>query len=227
MIDFHIEISFSGGGFLPSEALACARYSGFKAIGLILRADQASYKYEIPHLVKTIREYSIYSGIEAFVGVLFVHVPPSLLSDAICSVRELGVQLVLVHGEGNNFFYPHQSATGTNFAAISAGADILAYPGLLSHEDAVFAAEKGVFIELTACNPYGVFNGHIVQLYRTFGFKITISSGILKPGYFSPPEGTKHTVQMIGLGSGLTKSQLLHINSEEQKFVHSLLLQHT
>lgn len=41
MFDFHIHVNCSGGrgGLLPSEAMRLAKCAGFRAVGLIVRAD--------------------------------------------------------------------------------------------------------------------------------------------------------------------------------------------
>ena len=45
MFDFHIHVNCSGGrdGLLPSEAMRLAKCAGFRAVGLIVRADPAAH----------------------------------------------------------------------------------------------------------------------------------------------------------------------------------------
>ena len=88
------------------------------------------------------------ADIEAFAGVELVHVPPALLPDAVEQARAQGAALVLAHGESIPRQLVDVVETGTNLAAIRAGVDILAHPGLITPEDAGLATEKGVLLEL-------------------------------------------------------------------------------
>ena len=51
---------------------------------------------------------------------------------------------------------------GTNRAGIEAGADILAHPGNITEEDARLAAEKGVYLEITARAGHSETNQHVI-----------------------------------------------------------------
>ena len=156
MFDFHIHVNCSGGrgGLLPSEAMRLAKCAGFRAVGLIVRADPSTLPILLPTLKTLVKTCSLYADIEAFAGVELVHVPPALLPDAVGQAREQGAALILAHGES----IPRQLAdvveTGTNLAAINAGVDILAHPGLITVEDAQLAAEKGVLLELNTAPGY-------------------------------------------------------------------------
>ena len=48
MFDFHIHVNCSGGrdGLLPSEAMRLAKCAGFRAVGLIVRADRLLIQME-------------------------------------------------------------------------------------------------------------------------------------------------------------------------------------
>ena len=131
MFDFHIHVNCSGGrdGLLPSEAMRLAKCAGFRAVGLIVRADPSTLPILLPTLKTLVKTCSLYAGIEAFAGVELVHVPPALLPDAVGQAREQGAALILAHGES----IPRQLAdvveTGTNLAAINAGASRPDYGG--------------------------------------------------------------------------------------------------
>ena len=101
MFDFHIHVNCSGGrdGLLPSEAMRLAKCAGFRAVGLIVRADPSTLPILLPTLKTLVKTCSLYAGIEAFAGVELVHVPPALLPDAVGQAREQGAALILAHGE--------------------------------------------------------------------------------------------------------------------------------
>ena len=52
MFDFHIHVNCSGGrdGLLPSEAMRLAKCAGFRAVGLIVRADPSTLPILLPTL---------------------------------------------------------------------------------------------------------------------------------------------------------------------------------
>ena len=54
--------------------------------------------------------------------------------------------------------------TGTNLAAIEAGVDILAHPGLITPEEATLAAERGVALEITTRAGHSLTNGHVAAM---------------------------------------------------------------
>ena len=56
-----------------------ARNAGFIAVGLVVRADQATLPVLLPGLADMVKNASLYAGIEAFAGVELIHVPPALL----------------------------------------------------------------------------------------------------------------------------------------------------
>ena len=78
MFDFHIHVNCSGGrdGLLPSEAMRLAKCAGFRAVGLIVRADPSTLPILLPTLKTLVKTCSLYADIEAFAGVELVHVPP-------------------------------------------------------------------------------------------------------------------------------------------------------
>lgn len=162
MIDFHIHIGTNG--LLPAEALRRAALCGCRAAGLVLRTDGGDLRH-LPQMVAEVQRLSLFMNIEAFAGVELAHVPPALLPDAVRAAREAGAELVLVHGET----LADGVADGTNLAAVDAGADILAHPGLVDEQVSAYAAEKGVALELSACPRHGLANGHVAAQAQRFG----------------------------------------------------------
>jgi histidinol phosphatase-like PHP family hydrolase len=60
---------------------------------------------------------------------------------------------------------------GTNRAAIAAGVDILAHPGLITKEEAMLAAQKGVLLEITTRRGHSFTNGHVASIARVCGHR--------------------------------------------------------
>ena len=187
MFDFHIHVNCSGGrdGLLPSEAMRLAKCAGFRAVGLIVRADPST--------------------------------------DAVGQAREQGAALILAHGES----IPRQLAdvveTGTNLAAINAGVDILAHPGLITVEDAQLAAEKGVLLELNTAPRHCLANGHIVRMAERFGCELLLNSDASSSADFESPDVTQALRKAAALGAGLDAEGLSRLHVTERKLVQKLL----
>ncbi len=166
MIDVHVHIAPGGGasGLLPAEALRLAALRGLRAVGLVVRSD-GCFDASLHRLGDRVRRLGLFVNVEAFVGVELVHVPPALLPDAVAEARKAGADLVLVHGES----LTDAAAEGTNLAAVEAGADILAHPGLIDDQTAAYAAEKGVALELSACPRHGLTNAHVAVMAERHG----------------------------------------------------------
>ena len=193
MFDFHIHVNCSGGrdGLLPSEAMRLAKCAGFRAVGLIVRADPSTLPILLPTLKTLVKTCSLYAGIEAFAGVELVHVPPALLPDAVGQAREQGAALILAHGESIPRQLVDVVETGTNLAAINAGVDILAHPGLITVEDAQLAAEKGVLLELNTAPRHCLANGHIARMAASAA-NCCSTLTLPAPPTSNPPRSRRH-----------------------------------
>lgn len=172
MIDLHTHTVYSDGDFIPAELARRAMISGYKAIAFTDHADHSNVEYILRNLLKMVHDYSLYQEIELMAGVELTHVPPALIPDLVKKARDLGAQLVLVHGET----IVEPVAAGTNHAAILAGVDILAHPGLIATQDVALAAEKNVCLEITTRKGHSLTNGHVLTLARQHGSKLVINN---------------------------------------------------
>lgn len=161
MMDFHIDIS---GQLDAASALHYAALAGLRFAGIILPMDGTDFA-RMASLAAQVRRFSLYANVEAWAGVELRHIPPALLPEAVKEAREAGASLVLVHGETLG----DQVEQGTNFAAVEAGADILAHPGLIDDEAAAYAAEKGVALEFSACPRHAMTNAHVADVALRHG----------------------------------------------------------
>jgi len=166
-------------------------------------------------MIPFIKQCAPYAGIELFAGVEITHVPPALIPDLIDEARARGAQLVVVHGE--TLAEPVEE--GTNLAALTGGADILAHPGLLRPEDAELAAEKGVHIELTTRKGHSLSNGHVCRLARAHGARLVINNDAHAPGDFISQEQRSR----IALGAGLTPEECELVEHNSRRIVEGLL----
>ncbi len=155
-----------------AERLRDIRFAGYRAACVMLHADGATLAQSLPSLLQTVRQYALYGGVEAFVGVGLSHIPPPLIGDAVCEARALGAAVVSVCGES-----PYCDVeVGSMLAAIEAGADIIYYPGLIRSEEVAFAAEKGVALELSTARQQSFANAHVAHLAVEHGCGLLFGS---------------------------------------------------
>ena len=222
MIDYHIVITAAGPLF-PAQAIRLARSSGLRAAGLILRTDTSLLGPQLAAMSAAVRKFSIYADIEAFLGVELVQVPPALLPEAVAEARALGASLVLGHGEGIPDSPVEAVEAGSNFAAIAAGVDILAQPGLITAQDAEYAAQKGVLLELTLAWRHCLANGHVAAMARRFGCGLVPGSAAASPRDFLSPEAAKTLRRAAALGAGLDNAGIADMEACSHRLLQQLL----
>lgn len=177
MIDLHTHTVRSDGELIPAELARRARVAGYRAVAITDHADAATLPHVLDGLVPMAREYSVYMDMNILAGVELTHVPAALLAQEVQKSRDLGAQIVVVHGE--TIVEPVER--GTNLAAIEAGVDVLAHPGLLTDEEAALAAEKGVLLELSTRAGHGYGNGLVLALARRHGARVVINNDVHAP----------------------------------------------
>jgi len=177
VIDLHTHSSFSDGELIPAELARRAKVAGYRAIAITDHADASNMGFVLPRLAAMAREYSIYMDLIIVPGVELTHVPPALLDQEVRRARDLGAGIVVVHGE--TIVEPVD--VGTNLAAIEAGADVLAHPGLITPEEVRLAAEKGVLLEITTRSGHAYTNGHVLALARRHGAKMVVNNDAHAP----------------------------------------------
>ena len=215
MIDLHTHTTFSDGALIPAETARRARVAGYKAICFTDHADHSNLEFILENVGRMVRACASHAGLELFHGVEITHVPPALIPDLIARARAKDAQLVVVHGE--TLVEPVEE--GTNLAAITGGADILAHPGLLREEDAVLAAEKGVHLEITTRKGHSLSNGHVAALARKHGAKLVIDNDAHAPGDFVGRELRRN----VALGAGLSQEEYQKAEWNSQQLVQAML----
>ncbi|TVM18952.1 PHP domain-containing protein [Oceanidesulfovibrio indonesiensis] len=214
MVDCNVHTSVSDGRLTPSEAAARARAAGCRAVIFTDHADAATLERVVSELTRAARD-SLFADVDVFVGVELTFVPPPLLPETIARARELGARFVVVHGETLLDPVPR----GANLAAIESGADMLAHPGLLSHEEAALAAERGVYLELSLRAGHCLTNGLIAALARQHGAKLLVNSGAHDSGDFLPAELRR----AAALGAGLTQEEYEQTRANARELVGRML----
>lgn len=199
MIDLHTHTTFSDGALIPAELVRRAKVAGYRAVALTDHADASNMELFVPRLVSMAREYSIYMDIAIVPGVELTHVPAALMAQEVARARSLGAAIVVVHGE--TIVEPVEQ--GTNLAAIEAGADVLAHPGLITAEEVRLAAEKGVLLEITTRGGHSYTNGHVLTLARAHGARVVVNNDAHEPRDLVGAELRRR----IALGCGMTEDE--------------------
>lgn len=178
MIDLHTHSIFSDGELIPYELVRRAEAIGYQAIAITDHVDFSNVSSVVPAIVKAVEKLKGHVTIEVIPGAEITHAPPSLIPELVKEARALGARLVVVHGET----IAEPVLEGTNRAAIEAGADILAHPGLISEEDVRFAKERGVMLELTSRKGHCLSNGHVAGEAMRLGAAVLINTDAHGPG---------------------------------------------
>lgn len=177
MIDLHTHTFFSDGALIPSEQVRRADALGLTAIGLTDHGDLSNIDFIVPRLVAAAESLNPHVRIRVVPGVEITHVPPAQIGEAVRKARELGARVVVVHGET----VVEPVAPGTNRAAIEAGVDILAHPGLITEEEVRLARENGVCLEITARGGHSLTNGHVAALAKAAGCPLVVNTDAHAP----------------------------------------------
>ncbi len=197
MIDLHTHTFFSDGELVPSELARRAYLKGYKVLGISDHADSSNIDFLVSALLKLHEQAGYYEHLTIVPGVELTHVPKKLIGELTRRARQMGARLVVVHGE--TIVEPVEE--GTNRAAIEAGVDILAHPGLIAEEDVLLAKQNNVLLEITAKKGHSLGNGHVARLARKVGAKLVYSTDAHAPSDLLPEEMARKIVQGAGLSA--------------------------
>lgn len=215
MIDLHTHTLFSDGELLPAELIQRAYVMGYKAIAITDHVDQSNIDMVIPRIVKVLNALKDSISITAIPGVEITHVPPSLIPGLVKEARNLGAKIVLVHGET----IAEPVAEGTNRAAIEAGVDILAHPGMISTVDMLLAKEKGVALEITSRKGHSLSNGHVAREAIKYGVPLVINTDSHSPYDLISIEKAKK----ILAGAGIDEDKIKSVFDNSKTIVEKIL----
>ncbi len=195
MIDLHTHTIFSDGQLIASELARRAEVRGLTAIGITDHGDLSNFDFIIPRIVLVAAQLNSVLSIRVIPGIEITHVPPALIGESVQKARNLGACIVIVHGET----IVEPVAPGTNAAAIAAGADILAHPGLITEEDVKAARSRQVLLEITARKGHSLTNGHVARLARDYGARLVINTDSHGPADLIDAETAECVVRGAGL----------------------------
>jgi histidinol phosphatase-like PHP family hydrolase len=175
VIDLHSHSTISDGTLSIEEAVAAAERRGYTALAITDHVTDGTGGYsEVVGTVRSeIERLRPQTRVQIFVGAEITDFPPDRIPFMVQRVRQLGAEVVVVHGECVSM----SVIPGTNAAAVRApGVDILGHPGLVTVEDALEAARRGVYLELSAKGGHSWANGHVYETAWRAGASLIVDS---------------------------------------------------
>ena len=209
MIDLHTHSFLSDGDLLPTELVRRAEHIGYRVIAITDHVDQSNLDFVVPRLAELAESLNKVMRIKTIPGVELTHVPPVTIGELADRARSLGAKLVVVHGETIVEPVPPE----TDHHALEAGVDILAHPGLISPEDVKLAAQRDIFLELSARRGHSLTNGHVAKLAMEMGARLVLNTDTHEPSDLITIEYAMAVVRGAGLNEEQIKAVLL--NSEQ------------
>jgi histidinol phosphatase-like PHP family hydrolase len=148
--------------------------------------------------------------------VELTHVPPEHIAPLAKKAKELGAEIVVVHGET-----PAEPVMpGTNAAAVACrDVDVLAHPGFITLEEARTAKSNGIFLEITARKGHNMTNGHVVRIAREAGAAMVVDTDAHAPDDLI----TGKRAREVALGAGLSEAEASATAENARAFLKSVL----
>jgi len=196
MIDLHTHSTLSDGELLPAELARRCQAQGYRGLVISDHVDPSNLEFVVVSLARFCDAVAgAYDGLVILPGCEITHVPPVLIGDLVETAREMGAEVVLVHGETP----VEPVVTGTNRAAIEAGCDVLAHPGLIRPEDVELAAQAGVLLEVSGRQGHSLANGHVARLALERGARLSFGSDGHSPGDYPTRSAAERILHCAGL----------------------------
>ena len=211
MIDLHTHTIFSDGVLVPAELARRAQVLNYKALAFTDHVDFSNLDFVLPRLISLCQALADSMSVVLLPGVELTHLPPALIGDGVKKARDLGAKIIVVHGET----LVEPVAPGTNRAAIAAGVDILAHPGLITAEEAELAAQNGVYLEITTRPGHALANGHVAKVAAAVGAELLLNNDAHAPGDLM----TLVMAEKIALGAGINSDGWQQMRRNSQKLV--------
>jgi histidinol phosphatase-like PHP family hydrolase len=213
MIDLHTHTLFSDGELLPSELVRRAEVKGYTAIALTDHVDSSNIDFVLPRIIKVCKVLNRFWKIRSIPGVEITHAPVQEIKPLVKLARKLGAKIVVVHGET----VAEPVIRGTNRAAIEAGCDILAHPGLITESDIALAKKRGVYLEITTRKNHCCTNKRLFKLANKIGAKLVLDND----AHYEDNLVTKLQATRILRSIGMTQLDINQVFSNSEAIVRN------
>lgn len=211
MINLHSHTIHSDGCLLPSELAVRYAAAGYRALAITDHADYSNIETAVKAVVTFCARWPANAPIKVLPGIELTHLPLEQFAPLVRFARREGILVIVAHGETA----VEPVIPGTNRAALEAGIDILAHPGLISDEDAQFARDRGVFLEITSRRGHGNTNAHVAAQALKFGCRIALNHDAHAPEDIISPRQTRD----IGLAAGLSEEKIDAVYADVAGFI--------
>jgi histidinol phosphatase-like PHP family hydrolase len=211
MIDLHTHTLLSDGELLPLELARRAKVKGYRTLGISDHVDVTTIEHVAASILKLLKYAELHEGIRIVAGAELTHCPAKQIGELTAMARSLGFSYVVVHGE--TIAEPVEE--GTNAAAIEAGVDILAHPGLITPREVEAARDRGVLLEITTRKGHSLTNGHVAKLAGAAGAKLVINTDSHSPSDLTSEEEARRIV----LGAGLSPDDFSAMQANAMELV--------
>jgi histidinol phosphatase-like PHP family hydrolase len=213
MVDLHTHTFLSDGALGPGELIRRAEIAGYGLMAITDHVDHGTVR-SIAEQIRLATDAENRTGrILTIPGVEITHARPEQIGEIAQIARESGALIVLCHGET----ICEPVMPGTNRAAIEAGVDVLAHPGLIEEDDVKRAAARNVALEITAKHGHSYTNAHVANLARTHGATLVYGSDGHEPAHLR----TREYAIRIMKGAGLTEAEAETILKESERLLRS------
>jgi len=212
IIDLHTHSLLSDGELLPSELVRRAQVNGYKAIAITDHVDFSNIDFVLPRLVKIAKHLNALWDITVLPGVELTHVPLEDFKKLTLFARKHGAKIVVGHGQSPS----EPVLAGTNIAAIEAGVDILAHPGVITEEAGKTAVKNAVTLEITARKSPGDPNSHVVKGARATGARLVLDSDAHAPEDLLTVEKIKAILNPLGVESKAVFSSAVRLSNVKE-----------
>ena len=201
MYDFQPHTFLSDGVLSPSELIRRALAHGYRAMAVTDHVGLGNVEFVLKVLLIDCAQATNRWDILVLPGVEITHVPKDDIDMVARTAKEMGAKLVAVHGE--TLVEPVEP--GTNEAALRSDfVDVLAHPGLITYEEARLAAEKGIYLEVSARKGHSLANGHVAKIAREAGADMVLDSDAHEPEDLLTPD----IRQKVAKGAGLNDDEV-------------------
>jgi putative hydrolase len=214
MIDLHTHTLLSDGELLPLELARRAKVKGYTILGISDHVDITTIEKTAESLLKITQYAELHEGLTIIPGCELTHCPAKQIGELTVLARKLGFAYVVVHGE--TIAEPVEA--GTNAAAIEAGVDILAHPGLIKEKEVEDARNRGVLLEITARKGHSLTNGHVARLARSLGARLVLNTDSHSPSDLITQDEGRRIVE----GAGLTVDDFTEMQKNARSLVRKI-----
>ncbi len=216
LIDLHTHSLLSDGGLCPAELVQRAKLKGYRVLAITDHIDSSNLDLVVPRIAKFCQEInSLAKGIRVIPGAELTHLPPALIKKLARRAREKGAKLILVHGETIVEPVPK----GTNRAALDAGIDILAHPGIISEEEVRIVQQKGIYLEISSRRGHSLTNGWVAKLAKQMGAKLILNTDTHGAEDLITLEEARKVLQ----GAGLSPEEIEETLRNSEELVERIL----